>query len=315
MPGLGSIMLSFVSAAAAAVVGRRVLQVENWTAAAASLGAPCGTPARDVGLAPHVRAQGAASRSTWAAHDDSSGFDDRADLRASRRRASAHLLEPVLLPLLLLNAHHARPLAAMGGNGNLWGPALAAVRRSAAADAAAAYVARGPRPRQRARRRHPRALAARQRGTPRAFSAARGLGCAAGRGALPRRWRGGRAAAAGGLRRDGVRVEWYGDAVGVQGETRARLDAAVLDLWLLGTAGLLVSRARPSRTWRTASPAAPPPFTASHTTRTRGTAASAGARACRRAVLTCSAARLAPACRAGVAAGALPLYAASRHVY
>ena len=47
---------------------------------------------------------------------------------------------------------------------------------------------------------------------------------------------------------DGLRgeatVSWYGEAVGVQGESKRQLDAAVLDLWLLATASseVLVSR-------------------------------------------------------------------------
>jgi len=46
-----------------------------------------------------------------------------------------------------------------------------------------------------------------------------------------------------GLRGD-ARVLWYGEAVGVQGESKRQLDAALLDLWLLGSASdeILVSR-------------------------------------------------------------------------
>ena len=46
-----------------------------------------------------------------------------------------------------------------------------------------------------------------------------------------------------GLRGD-ARVHWYGEAVGVQGESKKQLDAALLDLWLLGSASdeILISR-------------------------------------------------------------------------
>ena len=52
-----------------------------------------------------------------------------------------------------------------------------------------------------------------------------------------------RAQVAEGLHGD-ARVLWYGEAVGVQGESKKQLDAALLDLWLLGSASdeILISR-------------------------------------------------------------------------
>ena len=125
---------------------------------------------------------------------------------------------------------------------------------------------------------------------------------------------------AGGLRRDGVRVEWYGDAVGVQGETRAQLDAAVLDLWLLGTAEeLLVSRGSTfSYVAHGLAGRAATVYGLSHNSNAghgrlgecaRVPTAEPSFHMLGRAIGR-------PACRAGVAnASALPLYAASRHVY
>ena len=332
VPGLGNIMLSFVSAAAAAVVGRRVLQVENWTAAAASLGAPMPELLLETsGWAPHVAALQARGESvdTWAAHDDSSGFDDlcRADLRREpAARVWRIFSNQYFLPLLLLNAHHARPLAAMGGSGGLWGPALRVLLRpqQRLLDAAAAYVTRAGLGRGGARvvgihARSPLDNAARREAT---------LGCARTRlraqnasvlflATMARRTRDD---FAGGLRRDGVRVEWYGDAVGVQGETRAQLDAAVLDLWLLGTAEeLLVSRGSTfSYVAHGLAGRAATVYGLSHNSNAghgrlgecaRVPTAEPSFHMLGRAIGR-------PACRAGVAnASALPLYAASRHVY
>ena len=118
--------------------------------AAESLGAPMPELLLETsGWAPHVAALQARGESvdTWAAHDDSSGFDDlcRADLRREpAARVWRIFSNQYFLPLLLLNAHHARPLAAMGGSGGLWGPALRVLLRpqQRLLDAAAAYVTR-----------------------------------------------------------------------------------------------------------------------------------------------------------------------------
>ena len=77
IPGLGNIALSLVSSVVTAIVSRRVLQVENWTAAAHTFGPPLPSLLLETsGWAPHIDRLQAAGQSvdSFAAHDGGSGF-------------------------------------------------------------------------------------------------------------------------------------------------------------------------------------------------------------------------------------------------
>ena len=146
LPGLGNVALSLVSAAITAVVSRRVLLLENFSAPAQSFGSPM----RDLilesnGWAPHMAdaAQLGGMTDSWAAHDDQSAFADlcRANLRSwPPSRVWRIWSNQYFAPLLLLNPHHALHVEAMaevlgarseesssgGGAGerSLWTPAI-----------------------------------------------------------------------------------------------------------------------------------------------------------------------------------------------
>ena len=144
---------------------------------------------------------------------------------------------------------HGRPGAAGGDSGGLWGPALRGLMRPQPRllAAAAAYVARsglglnGSAVLGLHARSGLEAPAQRER----LFSCARARLKALNASAvfLATMARRTRAQVGEGLRGD-ARVLWYGEAVGVQGESKRQLDAALLDLWLLGSASdeILISR-------------------------------------------------------------------------
>ena len=85
IPGLGNVALSLVAAAATAMLSRRVLLLENFTAAGTSFGSPLRELLVETsGWAPHLsRATSVAD--SFAAHDDFSAFETLcvADLRTS----------------------------------------------------------------------------------------------------------------------------------------------------------------------------------------------------------------------------------------
>ena len=120
VPGIGNIALSLVSAAVTAIVSRRVLQVENWTMAAESLGAPMPSLLLETsGWLPYVsRLQASGDSVDWfAAHDDYTAFGPLCshDLRHSPgARLWRIFSNQYFLPLLLLNQHHAAHVEAMG---------------------------------------------------------------------------------------------------------------------------------------------------------------------------------------------------------
>ena len=119
LPGLGNVALSLVSAAITAVVSRRVLLLENFSAPSQSFGSPM----RDLilesnGWAPHMAeaAQLGGMTDSWAAHDDQSAFADlcRANLRSwPPSRVWRIWSNQYFAPLLLLNPHHALHVEAM----------------------------------------------------------------------------------------------------------------------------------------------------------------------------------------------------------
>jgi len=208
-----------------------------------------------------MRCRRRAARSTFAAHDDILGFDDLCGLNL-RDRPSARLWRifsnQYFFPLLLLNQHHAAEVEALSGMRaggcsakGLWGPALRGLirPRPRLQEAAASFAERS---RQRGgggatlgihvrtnladANEHKRAAVLRcvkarlaALGASRLFVATMSSSTRS----ILEHALGPKTA-----------VLWWGDAVGVQGETPHQLDAAVIDLWLLGnmSSEVLVSR-------------------------------------------------------------------------
>jgi hypothetical protein len=146
IPGLGNVALSLVAAAATAMVSRRVLLLENFTAAGESFGSPLRELLVETsGWLPHLRraslgvaplasssarglkggipaggTSGAglppSTSDGFAAHDDFSAFESLCALDLRRHppaRVWRLFSNQYFLPLLLLNPHHARQLEAM----------------------------------------------------------------------------------------------------------------------------------------------------------------------------------------------------------
>ena len=139
--GLGNIMSGLISVAAVAMLSRRILLVENWTSAAHSLEWPM------TQLLLHTsgfedsleRAQSSGSRlDSFMAEDDFSIANHLCSVNLRNNpeaRVWRIVSDQYFLPLLFLNPHHKRDLAAASslsssGNGRqhtsspVWGPAL-----------------------------------------------------------------------------------------------------------------------------------------------------------------------------------------------
>ena len=148
--GLGNVALSLVSAAATALVSRRVLLIERWQVANHSFGPPLSHLILETsGWAPHVAAaQKNGSFIDWfAAHDDMSASEQLCSIHLRKESSVANtrlvriFSNQYFLPLLLLNRHHAAAVERMAiqptvsprrmsgappslfSNG-LWGPAV-----------------------------------------------------------------------------------------------------------------------------------------------------------------------------------------------
>ena len=140
--GLGNIMSGLVSAAAVAMLSKRILLVENWTTASHSLqGSILDLLLETSGFEQNLlRAQDNGSRlDSFLAHDDYSlaGSLCSANLLIyPPQRAWRIFSDQYFLPLLFLNPHHRKELTLLGvGKGwtpntsPIWGPALSLLLR------------------------------------------------------------------------------------------------------------------------------------------------------------------------------------------
>lgn len=253
IPGLGNVALSLISAAATAIVSRRVLLLENFSASGMSFG----DDLRELlvessGWAPYLAAAGYSETDGFMAHDDYTAFNTlcSSDLRHTpQARVWRIFSNQYFLPLLMLNPYHGRQMDAFAeklesGGQSLWTPGLQALwtpnarlaARIAAFKAKAgfelgSYVAMHVRinfadQRDGSRRLHQAITCARTRlvasNTTKLFVATM---YASNRRALKEA-----------LATDGISVHWLGRAMEAQGESREGSDSALADMVLMGGA-------------------------------------------------------------------------------
>jgi hypothetical protein len=268
IPGLGNVALSLVSAAATAMASRRVLLLENFSAAGGSFGLPLQELLVETsGWAPHLAAASHADHGEgsaldgFASHDDFSAFEIlcSGDLRrAPAARVWRIFSNQYFLPLLLLNPHHATQLEAFaeplgrtppssqggGAYRSLWTPGLRALWTPAPRLAArlsefmqttrlesAPYVAM-----------HVRVNYAEQRDGRRQLKSA--IACARARLAanhasrlfLATMYSSNRRMISRELGAVNVSVHWYGRSMEAQAESTAATDSALADMLLMGKA-------------------------------------------------------------------------------